>query len=87
MTRDHHRVRNFIVKTLPEYQKPLSADRIATDLDIDPEKVSIILDDLERHKFFIFRDKEKKVAWAYPVTTDETPHKAYFSTGEQIYAA
>lgn len=87
MTTDHHRVRNYIVRTLPEIQQPLSAGKIAADLHIDINRVALILDELEKHKFFIFRNTEKKVAWAYPVTTAITPHKAYFSTGEQIYAA
>jgi len=87
MTNDHHRVRNFVVKTIPEYGKPLSADKIAKDLNLGLERVSAILDELEKNKFFIFRNKEKEVAWAYPVTTEVTPHKAYFPTGEIIYAA
>ena len=87
MTKDHHRVRNFVVKTLPEYGKPLSEDKIAKDLDLDLEYVSAILDELEKNKFFIFRNKEKEVVWAYPVTAAVTPHKAYFPTGETIYAA
>jgi transcription initiation factor IIE alpha subunit len=87
MTSDHHRVRNFIVKTLPKFREPLSSDQIAKGLGIDIESVSTILDDLEKNKFFIFRNKENKVSWAYPVTTERTPHAAYFSTGEKIYAA
>jgi len=87
MTKDHHRVRNFVVKTLPEYGNSLSADKIAKDLDLGLEQVSIILDELEKNKFFIFRNTGKEVTWAYPVTTEVTPHKAYFPTGEIIYAA
>lgn len=87
MTEDHHQVRNFVVKTLPEYGRPLSADKIAQDLNLGLERVSVILDELEKNKFFIFRNKEKEVAWAYPVTTEVTPHKAYFPNGETIHAA
>lgn len=87
MTKDHHRVRNFVVKTLPESGGPLSAHKIAENLNMDLENVSAILDELEKHKFFIFRNNEKKVTWAYPVTTESTPHKAYFSSGEIIHAA
>ncbi len=87
MTADHHRVRNFVVRTLPESAKPLSLDRIANDLDLDPDRVSIIIDELEKNKFFLFRNTQGEVAWAYPVTAETTPHKAYFSTGEEIYAA
>lgn len=87
MTTDHHRVRNFVVRTLPESGNPLSLDRIARDLDIDPERVSKLIDELEKNKFFLFCNTKGEVAWAYPVTAEKTPHRAYFSTGEEIYAA
>ena len=87
MTSDHHRVRNFVVKTLAESGKPLSLGRIAMDLDLDLNRVSTIVDELEKNKFFLFRNPEGEVAWAYPVTVEKTPHKAIFSTGENAYAA
>jgi len=87
MTTDHHQVRNFVVKTLPESANPLSLDRISYDLDIDIERVTTIVDELEKNKFFLFRNTQGDVSWAYPVTVEKTPHKAYFPTGEKIYAA
>ena len=87
MTDDHHRVRNFVVKTLPESGKPLSLDKIANDLDLAPKHVSNIIEELEKNKFFLFRNKQGDVEWAYPVTTEKTPHKAYFPGNEKIYAA
>jgi len=87
MTKDHHRVRNFIVKTLPESGKPLSLDRISKDLDLDLKWVSTIVDELEKNKFFLFRNTQGAVGWAYPVTAEKTDHKAYFSTGEETHAA
>ncbi len=87
MTADHHRVRNFVVRTLPESDRPLSLGRIANDLDLDLKRVSNIIDELEKNKFFLFRDTNGNVAWAYPVTVEKTAHKAYFPTGEKIYAA
>lgn len=87
MTPDHHRVRNFVVKTLAESGNPLSLTRIAMDLDLDLNRVSTIVDELERAKLFLFRNPEGEVAWAYPITVEKTPHRAFFSTGENAYAA
>jgi hypothetical protein len=46
----------------------------------------VILDQLERRKTFLFRSQPPAVTWAYPVTVDETPHRAVFSTGEEAYS-
>ncbi len=87
MTPEHHRVRNFVVSELPRAGIALPPATIASRLDLAPEQVSHILDDLERHLFFLFRNPQGEVAWAYPVTVDPTPHRVTFSSGEQIYAA
>ncbi len=87
MTKDHHRVRNFVVKTLPEYAKPIPLDKIANELVLSPDRVSNIIDELEKNKFFIFRNNHGDVAWAYPVTSEKTPHMAYLPGNEKIYAA
>ena len=29
----------------------------------------------------------ENVTWAYPVTTDQTPHHVTFSSGEEVHAA
>ncbi len=47
----------------------------------------VVLDDLEKHMTFLFRNKGGEVTWAYPVTVDKTPNHLTFSSGEQIYAA
>jgi len=49
--------------------------------------VNTILEDLERHMTFLFRNDDGAVIWAYPVTVDRTPHHVKLSTGEQVYAA
>ena len=46
-----------------------------------------LLDDLEKHLFFLVRDRGGNVSWAFPVTSDRTPHRLRFSTGERIFAA
>jgi hypothetical protein len=45
-----------------------------------------ILGELEQHLKFVFRNERGEVTWAYPVTVDETPHRARFSTGEDAYS-
>ena len=87
MSPEHHRVRNFVVTELPRAAKPLSPEYIGQKLNLPRPRVVDILDDLERHMTFLFRNPQGAVNWAYPVTVDRTPHRVTFSTGEQIYAA
>ena len=87
MSVDHHRVRDFVVTEIPKAGKPLSPDCIAQALDLPPDRLSVILDDLEKHLTFLFRNPQGEVEWAYPVTAACTPHHITFSTGERIDAA
>ena len=87
MSEDHHRVRNFAVFELPRAGKPLSPGLIASELKLPIDQVVSILDDLEVHMTFLYRDEDGAVEWAYPVTTAQTPHRITFNTGERIYAA
>ena len=87
MSEEHHRVRNFAVRELPRIGNPLSPAFIAQELDLPQPQVTEILDELEQHMTFLFRNERGEVTWAYPVTVDGTPHRLTFSTGEQIYAA
>ena len=87
MSADHHRVRNYCVVELPRAGKPLAPAHIAGTLDLPPERVVSILDELERHMTFVYRNPQGAVTWAYPVTVDVTPHRVTFDSGEQVYAA
>jgi hypothetical protein len=87
MTADHQRVRNFVVSELPKVAAPLSPELIAGRLDLPVERVVGLLDDLEKHLTFLFRNAQGAVEWAYPVTVARTPHKVTFSSGEKLYAA
>jgi hypothetical protein len=87
MTPEHHRVRNFVVLELPVAGQALMPDLIAARLELPVSRVVEILDDLERHLTFLYRDPDGAVAWAYPVTAARTPHRLTFSTGERINAA
>ena len=87
MSADQHRVRDFVVLELPRRGEPLSPLLIAKSLSLPLEQVVAVLDELEAHLTFLFRNENGHVSWAYPVTAAPTPHKVLFSSGEQIYAA
>lgn len=87
MSADHHRVRNYVVRELPRIGTPISPARLAEDLDLPAERVVVILEQLERHLTFLFRNPAGEVAWAYPVTADETPHRITINGKERLYAA
>ena len=88
MTPQHHAIRNFVVRELPRnHGKPLTPAQIAQSLKLDPALTVQLLDDLERHLVYLVRDRRGNVSWAFPVTSDRTPHRLRFSTGERIYGA
>jgi hypothetical protein len=87
MSGEHHRIRDFVVRELPRAGKPLAPDYIAQHLNLPIAQVKAILDDLEKHMTFLFRNNEGAVTWAYPVTVDKTPHQVALANGEHIYAA
>jgi hypothetical protein len=87
MSESHHLVRNFVAKELPKTRKPLSPEFISENLDLPKTQVISILEDLEKHLTFLYRNNQGEVTWAYPVTVEGTPHKIVFSTGERINAA
>lgn len=87
MSDDHHRVRNFAVRELPELGAAMEPDLIAERLALPPARVDAILGELERHKTFLYRTDGRRVDWAYPVTVDDTPHHLSFESGERMTAA
>ncbi len=87
MSPDHHRIRNYVVKPLPIAGTPIAPETIAADLKLSLTQVGTILDELERQLFFLVRNEQGHVAWAFPITVDVTPHQLTFSSGERVYAA
>lgn len=87
MTRDHHRVRRMAVLELARRGLPLPPQHFAEQLGLEGSRVIEILDELERNLFFLVRNDEGMVTWAYPVTVDRTPHRLTFSTGERLHGA
>lgn len=87
MTDAHHEIRYFVVKELASRQSPIEPEFISSKLNMSLEKVKHILEELERKLFFLVRNEQGAVAWAYPVTVDATPHRLNFASGERLYGA
>jgi hypothetical protein len=87
MSKEHHAVRDFVVLEIPRIGEPLTSEFIARELSLSQSQVVSILNDLEAHMTFLFRNEQGAVTWAYPVTVARTPHRVTFSSGEQVYAA
>lgn len=81
-------VREFVVRELPRAGgRPIEPGRIASALLLSPEEVADILAGLEKRLFFLVRDAAGAVSWAFPVTSERTPHHLQFSTGEATWGA
>ena len=87
MTDTHHQIRNFVVKELVNRQKPIEPELISQNLSIPLEQVDVALAELQEKLFFLVRNEEGAVIWAYPVTVESTPHKLTFVSGECLYGA
>jgi hypothetical protein len=87
MSREHHIVRDFVVREMPRQDRPISAMGISRTLGVKLGRVNEILSELEAHLFFLVRNPKGDVSWAFPVTTSPTPHHLTFSTGEKIFGA
>jgi hypothetical protein len=88
MTKEHHLVRNYAVRELPRaHGLPIPVDRVAAALDLPLPRVRSIVEELERHLFFLVRNPAGEISWAFPVTAEPTPHRLQFSTGERAHGA
>ena len=87
MTTDHHLIRNFVVRELPRIGKPIPPALISAELNMSLSKTIEILDELARNLFFLVRNDQGEISWAFPVTVDKTQHHLSFSTGERLNAA
>jgi hypothetical protein len=87
MSETHHLVRRFAVTELVRTGQPIAPETISRLLEISASRTNDILDDLERNLFFLVRNAYGAVSWAFPFTTDRTPHQLTFSTGERLHGA
>lgn len=87
MTEEHHRVRYHVVRELPGLGRPITPEEISGATDLTMDRTIEILDELEKHLFFLVRNEKGAVSWAFPMTADGTPHQLSFNTGERLNAA
>ncbi len=81
------KLRHVIVRDMPGANGPMNPQDLAESVGASIEQVVGALEVLERLKGFLYRNDTGAVAWAYPFTTDDTPHHLTFSTGERRDAA
>jgi hypothetical protein len=74
MSEEHHLVRRFVVTQIARRVKPVTAAQITRQLKLPQDRVQQILGELESRLFFLARNSEGAVSWAYPFTVDHTPH-------------
>ena len=87
MTPVHHQVRYFVVRELPRLGRPIEVQDIANKLSLAVGQVESILAELEANLFFLVRNAQGAIHWAFPVTVEPTAHKIRFSSGETLYGA
>jgi len=87
MTAGHHAVRTFVVRELAQVRQSIPIVQIAAQVRLPISQVQSIVEELERKLFFLVRNRSGDVAWAFPLTADETVHDMKLSTGQRIFAA
>ena len=63
MSREHHAIRDFVVREMPRQNRPLSPLGIAQTTGFEIRDVASILGDLEKHLFFLVRDEDGDVSF------------------------
>lgn len=86
-TVQHHAIRNYTVMQMGRTGGVVTPDDIAAHTDVPEAHVGPILDQLEAAKTFLYRSDGHAVDWAYPITTQSTPHRVRLDTGERLFAA
>ena len=84
---DHRRVQHFVVREIPRRRTAISPDVLASELDLPLDRVGQILGELERRMTFLYRRGSEDVNWAYPVTSEQTPHQVRIDGGAAFSAA
>jgi hypothetical protein len=87
MSETHHLVRKFVVRELPRTGRPIRPEFISQSLRLPLARVNAILEELEENLFFLVRNRQGAVSWAYPGTVEKTPHNLLLRTGERLYGA
>ena len=87
MSDEHRIVHHFVVRELPRNGESMTPETISKGLNLDLNRVKVIVEELEKHMTFLVTNAVGSVIWAYPVTVEQTPHRVVFDTGESLYAA
>ena len=87
MSEEHHSVRNYVVQALPKIRRPISPGTISQAVGISVARTKEVLAELEERLFFLVRNSDGDVSWAFPVTAESTGHGLKFSSGERLDAA
>jgi len=84
---NQRRVQHFAVREIPRRRRAIAPEVFAAELGLPLEEVLQILDELEQRMTFLCRRDGEEVSWAYPVTSDETPHQVRIDGGAAFSAA
>lgn len=87
LTNLERQVHHFIVLKMVNAREPISPEVISDEMEIPSEKVSAIINKLEKLKTFIFRSDGKGIDWAYPLSLDNTGFLMTSASGEKFFAA
>lgn len=87
MTPQHRQMREYAVTELPRVGRPITPGELAQRFTLSVDAVVDILAELERHLFFIRRNDNGDISWAFPVTVEPTPHRLRFDDGAEVFAA
>ncbi len=80
MSEEHHRVRYFVVRELQSTGKPIQQEFISQSLKLPVGRVNTILNELESNLFFLVRNGQGAVTWAYPLGDVRSPWEVGSST-------
>lgn len=84
---DQRRVHHFAVREIPRRREAIAPEVFAAELDLPLDEILQILDELETRMTFLCRRDGEAVSWAYPVTSDDTPHQVRIDGGAAFSAA
>jgi hypothetical protein len=74
MSEEHHLVRRFVVTQIAQRVMPVTEAQMSSQLKLSRYRVHQIVVELESRLFFLARNPEGAVSWAYPFTADQSPH-------------
>jgi hypothetical protein len=87
LSKEERRVHHFIVMKMAFVKDPITAEFIASELEMATDQVTEIINKLENLKTFIYRSDGKGINWAYPLSLENTGFRMTASSGEQFFAA